>query len=574
MNESNPSTPFFGLYKGIMEGEQMPPLYFYLLYFIFKVFGYTTFIARLFSATLGVLSVFYIYKLGKELISKNIGLLVALLLAINSFHIYYSQDARPYILLLLFTQISFYRLILFLKENTIRNAVYYGVFTGLMIISHFFGLFVLLSQLLIFGLFFLLIEKNSKIKFLKNSLFSGLITFVFFIPAITIFIKVSQIKEFWIPAPTSDVYTLIYKEFFGNSEMIMSLISVFILLYFIKLTKEKDTLLTSKSVLNNKYLLSFFIIFPWVSLVLLIPLIRSYLTIPMIISRYFIVVLPALLLIISIGIAEFKNKIIQISFISLLVMFTFSDVFFVKKYYNQPNKSQFREAATFVLTNNTSKDPIYTTLLWHFNYFFNSTENKISDKSLDAVINDIKTDSTKLKPFWYINAHGNKYEMSKESEQFILDNYIIEKQFDGYDAWAKRFVPQTMINQNIDIIKYKPFNKNQYGQKIKAWVDNLEQNKDSLKIAGWSILEKKDSKNSHIYLILLNQKSEKIYFSNTIQRPDITRSENNGFDYNNSGFELKTATSDLEKGTYKLGIYIINDKEDGFFITEKQILIN
>ena len=38
MNEANPNIPFMDLYDVIMSGEQMPPLYFYSLYFIFKVF--------------------------------------------------------------------------------------------------------------------------------------------------------------------------------------------------------------------------------------------------------------------------------------------------------------------------------------------------------------------------------------------------------------------------------------------------------------------------------------------------------------------------------------------------------
>ena len=71
--------------------------------FIFKVFGYTTFVARLFSAILGILSIYGINILGKELINKKVGLISALILTINPFHLYFSQEARPYILLFLFS---------------------------------------------------------------------------------------------------------------------------------------------------------------------------------------------------------------------------------------------------------------------------------------------------------------------------------------------------------------------------------------------------------------------------------------------------------------------------------------
>ena len=80
MNESNPNIPFSKLYNVIMSGEQMPPFYFYSLYFIFKIFGYTTFVARIYSAVLGVISLYAIYLLGKELLSKRIGLIAAFIL--------------------------------------------------------------------------------------------------------------------------------------------------------------------------------------------------------------------------------------------------------------------------------------------------------------------------------------------------------------------------------------------------------------------------------------------------------------------------------------------------------------
>ena len=41
MNEANPNVGFFDLYDIIMAGEQMPPLYFYSLYFFSDMYLYT-----------------------------------------------------------------------------------------------------------------------------------------------------------------------------------------------------------------------------------------------------------------------------------------------------------------------------------------------------------------------------------------------------------------------------------------------------------------------------------------------------------------------------------------------------
>lgn len=571
LNESNPNTPLSELYNTIMAAEQMPPLYFYLLYFFFKIFGYSILVARLFSAILGVLSIFSLYKFSKEFIDKKTAIVASFLLSINVFHLYYCQDARPYILLFLFTILSFYGLIKFLKENSFKNAILFGVYTGLMISTHFFGLFVLFAQLFILLFFLIIIEKDKRINFFKFSFLSGIITILLFIPAIKIFINVSEIKEFWIPAPTIDAFTLIFKEFFGNSEMILAFIGVFILFYFLRLSKEKQTKINYSDIINNKLIFSFIILLPWISIVVLVPLIRSYTTVPMIISRYFIVVLPAVLILISVGINQFKNNLVQFGLFFLLFIFSISDIVVVKKYYTQPNKSQFREASEFVKSNTKPNELIYSSLSWYFNYFFK--EPKIIDKPLNNIINEIKNDTTLLAPFWYINSHGNKFEINKENEQFLNDNYVIDKNFEGFDAWAKRFTPKKLIKNDINLDKFKPFSKSNYGFKIKAWIEKLEISDDSIKIVGWSFLEKTDSKKSYIYLVFLNENQQKISLTTVINRPDITTTENCGIDYNNSGFDLQLLKNDLKKGVYKLGIFIKNDKKEGLLITDKVIFI-
>lgn len=572
LNEANPNLSFKEVYTSLMASEQMPPLYFYIIYFLFKFFGYTIFVARLFSAIIGILSVFGVYKLGKELIDKKTGFIAAFLLAINSFHLYYSQDARPYILLFLLSIYSFIYLVRYLKNNNIINASKYGICLGLMILSHFFGLFVLFSQAFIILFFFIIIEKHKRLQFLKFSFIAGLISVLFFLPALQVFFKVSEIKEFWIPAPTIDAYTVIFKDFFGNSETTLALLGMFILIYFISLTKEKKTTYSYSEIISNEIIFSFIILMPWIFLVLLVPLIRSYTSVPMIISRYFIVVLPALLVLISIGIIQFKNKIIQFSLIGIVFIFSLTDIVIVKKYYTQPNKSQFREAYEFVKNNSNNKEIIYSSLSWYFNYFFK--ESKVIDKPLNDIINESKNDTTKLESFWYVNAHGNKFEISKENEQFFNDKYVIDQNFEGFDAWAKHFIPKNLNNNQIKLDKFRPFNKDFYGTKIKSWIEKIDQNENSISIGGWAFLENIPSNRSSIYVVLINDNREKIYLTSMISRPDITAIESKGIDYNNSGFEIKILRDELDKGKYRIGLYIQNNNINGMIITNKELFIN
>ncbi|WP_298139569.1 glycosyltransferase family 39 protein [Flavobacterium sp.] len=574
MNEANPNVGFFDLYDIIMAGEQMPPLYFYSLYFLFKIFGYTTFVARVYSAFVGVISVFSIFLLGKEIFNKKTGIFAALIITINPFHLYYSQDARPYMFLFLFTTLAFYYLIKFIKNNNQKSAILYGLASALMIYSHFFGLFVLFTQYLLM-LFFIIISKTeNRKKFFINSFLSGVITLILFIPAIKIFIKVTQIKEFWIPAPTLDVYTLIFKEFFGNSELVLTLIGLLIFVYFIKLFKEKDSKVSYESIIENKTIFSFIILIPWIVIVTLIPLIRSYLSIPMIISRYFITVLPAVILIIAIAFYYFKNRIFQTSILVLLVIFSITDIVVVKKYYSSINKAQFREATNFIIQNNAKKEKVVSSLGWYMPYFLKNgkVNYEIIDKPLDAFIAEMQQDSTKIKPFWYIDGFGREYKPSEATLAFISANFYIENNYDGFQAWTKHFILLKDVPMTIDISKFKELS--QYnGDGFMFNVETFETVNNIVNTSGWAYFEKQVAAKTEMEIIFIKDGKANRLMTEKVIRPDVTTYFKNDFNVDNCGFKSTYDISKLESGKHQLAIYLVDKetKKEGLVLTDKYV---
>lgn len=574
MNEANPKVGFLNLYDIITSGEQMPPFYFYSLYFLFKIFGYTTFVARVYSAIVGVVSVFSIYLLGKEIMNKKTGIIAALLVTVNPFHLYYSQEARPYIFLFLFSALAFCYLIKFLKLPNKRNALYYGFFASLMLCSHFFGLFVLFAQYLILLLFLLLSEKKDRKQFFINAFISGIVTLVLFIPAIKIFIKVSEIKVFWIPAPTLDVYTLIFKEFFGNSETILTLLSFIFLFYFIKLSKEKDIPITYDSIIHNKLIFSFVIFIPTTVVILLIPLIRSYLSIPMIISRYFITVLPGIIILISIGICQIKNRIIQFGILAIFVIFSLTDIVVVKNYFTAVSKAQFRESTNFIINNNSKKEPVVSSLGWYMPYFLkNDKVNfEIVDKTLDAYIAEMQQDSTKIKPFWFTDGFGRDYKPTEATQKFINDNFYIDNNYDGFQAWTKHFILLKDVPSTVDISKFK--NLQQYnGDSFMFNVEIFENLNNIVTTSGWAYFEKQIADKTEMSILFIKDGKATKLMTQKVVRADVTTYFKNDFNVDNCGFKSTYDLSKLEPGKYQLGIYLINKetKKEGLVLTDKFI---
>src|SRR5206468_5042027 len=75
---------------------------------------------RALSATFGVLAIPTIYFLGRTLWGRNAGLVAALLLALNAYHIRYSQEARSYSLTVLLLIPSVYFLIQLIQQSAGR----------------------------------------------------------------------------------------------------------------------------------------------------------------------------------------------------------------------------------------------------------------------------------------------------------------------------------------------------------------------------------------------------------------------------------------------------------------------
>ena len=84
----------------VRDGSQ-PPLYFLVLHFARWIFGDSEWALRLPSAVAGWLCIPAIYLLGKKFYSEREGIMAALFLAVLWPPVYYSQEARPYAMLIL-----------------------------------------------------------------------------------------------------------------------------------------------------------------------------------------------------------------------------------------------------------------------------------------------------------------------------------------------------------------------------------------------------------------------------------------------------------------------------------------
>ena len=136
------------LTTGTLPRDVHPPLYFVMHYFLQKHVGDTEAILRLPSAVAGVASILVIYLLGRRLYSDREGLIAAALMAVLQHPIRYSQEARAYSMLLLFSMLSVYFLIdvvrCLCRGEPLRPGSVVGYMISVVVLSylHYYGLYL------------------------------------------------------------------------------------------------------------------------------------------------------------------------------------------------------------------------------------------------------------------------------------------------------------------------------------------------------------------------------------------------------------------------------------------------
>jgi len=124
-----------------------------ILHYWMQIFGQSEFSVRFPALIFGVLSIFMIYKVGKEIFNQEVGLLSALILAISPFHIHYSQEARPYSLLMLLSLVSICYFVKFMRSNNKKDIIVYILSTLIGIYTHYFIFFLLIFQNIYFFIY-------------------------------------------------------------------------------------------------------------------------------------------------------------------------------------------------------------------------------------------------------------------------------------------------------------------------------------------------------------------------------------------------------------------------------------
>jgi 4-amino-4-deoxy-L-arabinose transferase-like glycosyltransferase len=137
---------FGTMLSSIGTNEPNPPLFFVLAWPWVKVLGTSEAGLRSLSVLAGTAMIPIAYFCGRELISRRAALLAAAFVTVNPFMIWYSQEAREYMLLAAFCGASFLFFARSWHEASRRNLIWWTAFSALAVLTHYFAAFLIAPE--------------------------------------------------------------------------------------------------------------------------------------------------------------------------------------------------------------------------------------------------------------------------------------------------------------------------------------------------------------------------------------------------------------------------------------------
>ncbi|MFZ1996362.1 MAG: glycosyltransferase family 39 protein, partial [Solirubrobacteraceae bacterium] len=140
--------PFGAMLTSVRHVETTPPLYFLLVWAWAHGFGIGEVALRIPSMLAGVALVPIAYLSARELASRRAGVIAAALVTVNPFLIWYSQEARAYMLLTALSGASFLWFVRACRDPSARNLAWWAAFSSLAVMTHFFAGFAIAPEAL------------------------------------------------------------------------------------------------------------------------------------------------------------------------------------------------------------------------------------------------------------------------------------------------------------------------------------------------------------------------------------------------------------------------------------------
>lgn len=321
----------------MLYNENNPPLHFFILHFIIKLFGVSALSVRIPSLIFSSLTAVIIYKIGSKYFTHIIGIGASLIFSFSTMHIFFSHEARVYPLFSLLTACLLYVFLGIIKNPSNRSNFYaLFVLNVLLIYSHYFGIFVLFME--VFSLL-IITERKQLLKPLALVMATVVISYIPILFIFTHRLGVTTGNGTWVTTPgLGEIYGNLNR--FLNTKYNMLVLIILLLAATISLTTQNKLKYQLTELFKNIY---FKTIFSW----FIVPYLTMFLVsfkVPMFVDRYILYTSIPFFLIIAVVLHYFfvKTKFIAIALSIFLIGQT------ITMQINPDNNRRLKEVARIV----------------------------------------------------------------------------------------------------------------------------------------------------------------------------------------------------------------------------------
>jgi uncharacterized membrane protein len=332
-----------------------PPFFYLITNMFYEVFGFSEFWLRFPSAAASFISVVMFWILVKRHFGNETALISTALFSVSFVQIQYAQEARSYALLMLLTVISYYLFMNYIYTDTDYNFILFIVIQLLLVLTHYFGIFVLASQMMSSVLMMKFRRNKTNINQKLLLINVTLVTLV----GIILFV-ITQLLESNSATPASSELSLIhilgtFVLFFANGlnsfSYITGLILILIAFAFIYSIRTifVDYSLQKVNILLKTYSQEgqskLFILLPWLLLPIMAPILISFVYYPIYQIRFALPSTASFFILLGLTVKHIDiSKIKYFLLIFLLVGMLGS----YPAYYDHDQKHQWDEVAQFI----------------------------------------------------------------------------------------------------------------------------------------------------------------------------------------------------------------------------------
>jgi mannosyltransferase len=330
-----------GLWAHI-RGQEANMCFYSVLLKLWLLMGSNEFAVRSLSAVFAVTTVPVVYLIGKRLFNVLVGLTASWLLSVNPFFIRYAQEARSYSLVLCLVCISTYFFIKSIQEKSGKNWAIYVVISVLAVYAHFFAALVILSH----AVSILFLDRKD-IPSLRELFIIGCVLVLFLVPFGYLIVSTDSGQVSWIPELSAKSLPDLFMNLAGREEKPIAILSLFLSLFgligLFRMRRNPQNRLAARRCL---------LVFIWLALPIAVAMVVSLFK-PIFVDRYFIVCLPALMLLASLGLSGIHNSRICLAATSVTLIISIIAVILS---YQSPRDDDWRGVTEFIYSSAKAGD--------------------------------------------------------------------------------------------------------------------------------------------------------------------------------------------------------------------------